>query len=169
MMQMGSVGPMLGQAHHFLKFNRGKSEYAEKRYGDEAKRIYGVLNKRLGEAEYLAGDYSIADIATWPWIARYEWQGIDWAPYPDLKRWYLSDSGASRRAARLSRAERSQPDLAAVEPRGSAPARGCAAGVVPQQPPTILRAGFASSRAPERPAPRASRLQSPAEPSPISG
>ena len=89
MMQMGSVGPMLGQAHHFLKFNRGKSEYAEKRYGDEAKRIYGVLNKRLGDAEYLAGDYSIADIATWPWIARYEWQGIDWALYPDLKRWYL--------------------------------------------------------------------------------
>jgi GST-like protein len=88
MMQMGSVGPMLGQAHHFLKFNRGKSEYAEKRYGDETKRIYGVLNKRLGEAEYLAGDYSIADIATWPWIARYEWQGIDWANYPDLKRWY---------------------------------------------------------------------------------
>jgi GST-like protein len=90
MMQMGSVGPMLGQAHHFLKFNRGLSEYAEKRYGDEAKRIYGVLNKRLGEAEYLAGEYSIADIATWPWIARYEWQGIDFASYPDLKRWYLA-------------------------------------------------------------------------------
>jgi GST-like protein len=88
MMQMGSVGPMLGQAHHFLKFNRGKSEYAEKRYGDEAKRIYGVLNKRLGEAEYLAGDYSIADIATWPWIARFEWQGIDFGLYPALERWY---------------------------------------------------------------------------------
>ena len=90
MMQMGSVGPMLGQAHHFLKFNKGKSEYAEKRYGDEARRIYGVLNKRLGDAEYLAGDYSIADIATWPWISRYEWQGIDWQPYPSLKRWYLA-------------------------------------------------------------------------------
>jgi GST-like protein len=89
MMQMGSVGPMLGQVHHFLKFNRGKSEYAEKRYGDEAKRIYGVLNKRLGDAEYLAEDYSIADIATWPWIARFEWQGIDFAQYPNLKRWYL--------------------------------------------------------------------------------
>jgi GST-like protein len=89
MMQMGSVGPMLGQAHHFLKFNPGKSEYAEKRYGDEAKRIYGVLNKRLRDAEYLAGEYSIADIATWPWIARYEWHGIDWALYPGLKRWYL--------------------------------------------------------------------------------
>jgi GST-like protein len=88
MMQMGSVGPMLGQAHHFLKFNRGKSEYAEKRYGDEAKRIYGVLDRRLRDAEYLAGDYSIADIATWPWIARYEWQGIDFALFPNVGRWY---------------------------------------------------------------------------------
>jgi GST-like protein len=89
MMQMGSVGPMLGQAHHFLKFNAGKSAYAEQRYGDEAKRIYGVLDRRLAEAEYLAGDYSIADIATFPWIARYDWQGIEWAAYPSLKRWYL--------------------------------------------------------------------------------
>jgi GST-like protein len=87
-MQMGSVGPMLGQAHHFLKFNRGKSEYAEKRYGDEAKRIYGVLDRRLRDAEYLAEEYSIADIATWPWIARYEWQGVDFGLYPHLKRWY---------------------------------------------------------------------------------
>ena len=88
MMQMGSVGPMLGQAHHFLRFNRGKSAYAEKRYGDEAKRIYGVLDRRLHDAEYLAGDYSIADIATWPWIARYEWQGVDFTQYPSLRRWY---------------------------------------------------------------------------------
>jgi GST-like protein len=88
MLQMASVGPMLGQAHHFLKFNPGKSEYAEKRYGDEAKRIYGVLDRRLGEAEYLAGEYSIADIATFPWIARYDWHGIAWALYPNLKRWY---------------------------------------------------------------------------------
>ena len=90
MMQMGSVGPMLGQAHHFLRFNKGKSEYAEKRYGDEAKRIYAVLDTRLAEAEYLADEYSIADIATWPWISRYEWQGIDWSLYPHLKRWYLA-------------------------------------------------------------------------------
>ena len=90
MLQMASVGPNLGQAHHFLRFNKGKSEYAEKRFGDEAKRIYGVLDKRLGDTEYLAGEYSIADIATWPWISRYEWQGIDWAPYPHLKRWYLT-------------------------------------------------------------------------------
>ncbi len=123
MMQMGSVGPMLGQAHHFLKFNKGKSEYAEKRYGDEARRIYGVLNKRLGDAEYLAGDYSIADIATWPWISRYEWQGIDWEPYPNLKRWYLRDRRAAGGAARLSRAEAREsdsdtPELSRIERRG---------------------------------------------------
>jgi GST-like protein len=89
MMQMGSVGPMLGQTHHFHHFNKGRSEYAEQRYLAEAIRIYGVLNRRLGEAPYLAGDdYSIADIATWPWIARYEWQGIAWGQFPNLLRWY---------------------------------------------------------------------------------
>ncbi len=90
MLQMGSVGPMLGQAHHFLKFNRGKSEYAEKRYADEAQRIYGVLDRRLADAEYLAGEYSIADIATLPWVARFEWQDIDLNRFPHVKRWYLS-------------------------------------------------------------------------------
>jgi GST-like protein len=93
MMQMGSVGPMLGQAHHFLKFNRGKSEYAEQRYGDEARRIYGVLDRRLAAAEYLAGDYSIADIATWPWIARFEWQNIDLNDFSHVKRWYVAIAG----------------------------------------------------------------------------
>jgi GST-like protein len=90
MLQMGSVGPMLGQAHHFHHFNSGKSEYSERRYVAEAKRIYGVLDRRLAERAYLAGDYSIADIATWPWISRYEWQGIEWVDYPNLKRWYLT-------------------------------------------------------------------------------
>ena len=90
MLQMGSVGPMLGQAHHFLKFHRGESEYAERRYGDEARRIYGVLDRRLAEAEYLAGEYSIADIATWPWVARFEWQNIDLNEYLHVKRWYLA-------------------------------------------------------------------------------
>jgi GSH-dependent disulfide-bond oxidoreductase len=99
MMQMGSVGPMLGQAHHFHRFNPGKSEYAEARYLGEAARIYGVLERRLAREEYLAGDYSIADIATWPWIARYEWQGIDFSQFPSLKRWYLAiaDRPAVRR------------------------------------------------------------------------
>jgi GST-like protein len=63
MWQMGGFGPMLGQAHHFLHFNPGKADYAEQRYGNEAKRLYGVLDRRLAEEEYLAGDYSIADMA----------------------------------------------------------------------------------------------------------
>lgn len=88
MMQMGSVGPMLGQVHHFLRFNNGKAPYAEERYHAEALRIYGVLDRRLAQQEYLAGEYSIADIATWPWIARYEWQSIAWESFPNVRRWY---------------------------------------------------------------------------------
>ena len=90
MLQMGGVGPMLGQAHHFLRFNPGKAPYAETRYGTEAARLYGVLDRRLQEREWLADEYSIADMATWPWISRYEWQGIDWSDFPNLKRWYLA-------------------------------------------------------------------------------
>lgn len=89
MMQMGSVGPMLGQTHHFLFYNKGKDPYAEERYSKENARIYGVLDKRLGEHQYLAGDYSIADIATWPWIARHPRQEMDLNEYPNLLRWYL--------------------------------------------------------------------------------
>ncbi len=89
MFQMGGVGPMLGQAHHFLRFNHGKAPYAEKRYGDEAKRLYGVMDRQLGQSKYLAADEcTIADIATWPWISRYEWQGVDLAGYPNVRRWY---------------------------------------------------------------------------------
>lgn len=88
--QVGGQGPMLGQAHHFLQFNPDICEYAEKRYGDEAKRLYGVMDRRLAEAAYLAGDdYSIADIAAWPWTTRWEWQGIDLNDYPNVLRWYL--------------------------------------------------------------------------------
>jgi GST-like protein len=90
MWQMGGVGPMLGQAHHFLRFNPGKAPYAEERFKLEAARLYGVLDARLREHEYLAGDYSIADIATWPWISRYEWQQMDLADYPHVARWYLA-------------------------------------------------------------------------------
>ncbi|HEY5623723.1 MAG TPA: glutathione S-transferase N-terminal domain-containing protein [Gammaproteobacteria bacterium] len=89
MMQMGSVGPMLGQTHHFVFYNPGKAEYAEQRYLKENARIYGVLDKRLGEHRFLAGEYSIADIATWPWISRYQRQRQDLNDYPNLKRWYL--------------------------------------------------------------------------------
>ena len=88
MFQMGGLGPMLGQAHHFLHYNPGKAPYADERYRAEARRLYGVLNKRLSDKEYLSGSYSIADMATWPWISRYEWQDIDWQDYPSLKEWY---------------------------------------------------------------------------------
>lgn len=89
MVQMGSVGPMLGQVHHFHRFNPGVSDYAEQRYLKEGARIYGVLDRRLADHEYLAGgEYTIADVATWPWIARYEWHGIDWADFPNVLRWY---------------------------------------------------------------------------------
>jgi GST-like protein len=88
MVQMGGVGPMLGQTHHFVFYNEGKSPYAEERYLKETARIYGVLDKRLGDKEYLAGDYSIADIATWPWIARYPRQRMELRDYPNLLRWY---------------------------------------------------------------------------------
>jgi GST-like protein len=88
MWQMGGIGPMLGQVHHFVKFNKGKAPYAEERYSAEARRLYAVLDRRLAEAEFLAGDYSIADIATWPWISRFEWQEIDLNEFPNVLRWY---------------------------------------------------------------------------------
>ncbi len=90
MLQMGGVGPMLGQAHHFLQFNPGKSEYAEQRYLQETHRLYNVLDDQLEEQDYLAGEYSIADIATWPWISRFEWQRMNLNDYSNLKRWYLA-------------------------------------------------------------------------------
>ncbi len=89
MYQMGNVGPMLGQVHHFVKFNPDVSAYSSERYSEKAVHIYGVLDKRLGESPYLAGDeYTIADIATWPWISRFEWQEMDLAAYKNLCRWY---------------------------------------------------------------------------------
>lgn len=89
MWQMGGPGPMLGQVHHFVKYNKGKSQYAEERYLKEAHRLYGVLDRRLEGRAFLAGDYSIADIAIWPWISRFEWQTVDLNAYPNVKRWYL--------------------------------------------------------------------------------
>jgi GST-like protein len=90
MWQMGGIGPMLGQVHHFVKYNKGKAPYAEERYSKEAARLYGVLDRRLEGREFLAGDYSIADIATWPWISRFEWQEIDLSRFPNVKRWYTT-------------------------------------------------------------------------------
>ena len=90
MWQMGGIGPMLGQVHHFVKYNAGKAPYAEERYLKEAHRLYGVLDRQLGEGPYIVGAYSIADMAIWPWISRFEWQTIDLNAYPNVKRWYLA-------------------------------------------------------------------------------
>ncbi|PCI41908.1 MAG: glutathione S-transferase [Rhodospirillaceae bacterium] len=91
MLQMGGVGPMFGQVHHFYKFAKEDVPYAKKRYSDEMHRLYGVLDKRLGEVEYLSGaDYSIADIAMYPWVARHEWHPSDLNDFCHVKRWYDS-------------------------------------------------------------------------------
>lgn len=93
MWQMGGLGPMLGQVHHFVKYNPEASEYASRRYSTEARRLYTVLNTRLEGRDFIAGDargtYSIADMACWPWISRFEWQNIDLAEFPNLRDWYL--------------------------------------------------------------------------------
>jgi GST-like protein len=88
MWQMGGIGPMLGQAHHFIKYNKGKAPYAEERYSKEAHRLYGVLDRRLEGRQFVVDDYSIADISIWPWISRFEWQEVDMKQYPNVKRWY---------------------------------------------------------------------------------
>ncbi|MBL4691508.1 MAG: glutathione S-transferase N-terminal domain-containing protein [Rhodospirillales bacterium] len=89
MWQMGGPGPFLGQVHHFVKYNKGKSAYAEERYLTEARRLYGVLDRRLADHEYIVDDYSIADTAVWPWISRFDWQTLNLNDYPNVKRWYL--------------------------------------------------------------------------------
>ena len=91
MWQVAGFGPMLGQAHHFLKFNRGRSTYAEHRYHKEAMRLYSVLDKRLENREFVAGDQlSVADIAIWPWASRFEYQQIQFGDYPNVRRWYIA-------------------------------------------------------------------------------
>ena len=93
MAQMGIIGPMIGQHHQFHHYNPGKSEFGEERYFKIAKRIYGELDERLSSSKYLAGnEYTIADIATWPWIARHEWHDIGLNNYKSLTRWYLDIS-----------------------------------------------------------------------------
>jgi GSH-dependent disulfide-bond oxidoreductase len=87
MFQMGGVGPMFGQAHHFLRQVKD-NPYGAERYSKETRRLYGVMNARLGQVLYLATDYSIADIATYPWVSRYEWHQVDLAEFPNVKRWY---------------------------------------------------------------------------------
>ena len=93
MWQMGGVGPMFGQVHHFVSYNPGKSPYAEDRYTNEAKRLYGVLNQRLASRDYIAGigrgEYSIADMAIFPWVGRFDWQKIDINEFPNVCDWYI--------------------------------------------------------------------------------
>ncbi|MBM3341534.1 MAG: glutathione S-transferase family protein [Betaproteobacteria bacterium] len=88
MFQMGGVGPIFGQAHHFLRAAKELVPYAIERYGKEKDRLYQVLDNRLKSQQYLAGDYSIADIATYPWVARYEWHKTDLNAVPNVKRWF---------------------------------------------------------------------------------
>ena len=97
MFQMGGLGPMLGQAHHFRIYAPEKLPYAVERYTNEAKRLYGVLDRRLAKSRYVGGaEYSIADIAVFPWLRSWKNQGIDWVDYPQLKGWF--DEVAARPA-----------------------------------------------------------------------
>ena len=96
MFQMGGLGPMLGQAHHFRIYAKEKIEYAINRYTSEAKRLYGVMDRRLAEVPYLAGDYGIADMAAFPWTRSHANQGVDLADYPNVRRWF--DAIAARPA-----------------------------------------------------------------------
>lgn len=88
MWQMGGFGPMIGQAHHFLQFKPGTSEYAEKRFHTETKRLYGVLDKQLAQSEFLVSELSIADFAIWPWASRFDYHKINLNDYPNVCRWY---------------------------------------------------------------------------------
>ena len=112
MWQLAHFGPMLGQAHHFLHFKRGTSEYAEERYRSEAKRLYGVLDRRLEGRKYIADELTIADIIIWPWSTRFDWQEIDLNNYPNVRRWYLdlADRPAFQKGYAI-------PDTTAVIPR----------------------------------------------------
>ena len=96
MFQMGGFGPMLGQTHHFLRAAKEQVPYAIERYTKETRRLYGVLDAQLAKSAYVAGDYSIADMATFPWAARHEWHKVDLAEFSNVKRWY--DAIAARPA-----------------------------------------------------------------------
>ena len=110
MFQMGGLGPMLGQAHHFRIYAPEKIEYAINRYTNEAKRLYGVMDKRLAQAPYFAGDYGIADMAIFPWTRSHANQGIDLADYPNVRRWYdaISERPAVQRGVQVL-ADRRKP------------------------------------------------------------
>jgi len=109
MFQMGGVGPMLGQAHHFRIYAPEKIEYAINRYTNEAKRLYGVIDKQLSQQPWLAGDsYSVADIATFPWLRSWQNQGVELDEYPHLKRWFneIAERPAVKRGVEVLAKER---------------------------------------------------------------
>ena len=88
MFQMGGVGPMFGQVHHFLRAAPERVEYAIERYSEETRRLYGVMDRHLAGRDWLASEYSVADIATYPWVARHEWHKVDLADFPNVRHWY---------------------------------------------------------------------------------
>ena len=109
MFQVGGVGPMLGQAHHFRIYAPEKIDYAVQRYTNEAKRLYGVMNRRLAQSKYIAGpEYSIADMAIFPWLRSWKNQGIDWNDHPHLKGWFdeISARPAVQRGVEVLAAQR---------------------------------------------------------------
>ena len=118
MFQMGNVGPMLGQAHHFRVYAPERIDYAITRYTKEANRLYAVLDRRLGESPYLAGsDYTIADIAVFPWLRSYERQGVDLREYPAVSRWFdeVSARPAVQRGLQLLAERRRKGPISAAE------------------------------------------------------
>ena len=119
MFQMGGVGPIFGQVHHFLRAAPEPVPYAIERFGKENRRLYGVLEQRLGAVEYLAATYSIADIATFPWVLRHEWQRVDLAEFPNVKRWF--DAISARPAVAGNQGTRIRTD---DETRPNKPTRG---------------------------------------------
>jgi len=111
MFQMGSVGPMLGQAHHFRRYAPQQIEYAIERYTNESRRLYGVMDKRLSQARYFAGNfYSIADMAIFPWTRSHANQGVDLAAYPNVQRWFdeVANRPAVQRGVRVLESHRRQ-------------------------------------------------------------
>ena len=112
MWQMGGLGPMAGQAHHFRIYAQEKLEYAINRYTDEVNRLYGVMNQRLADRDYLAGEYSVADMAAWPWVKPYERQGQDLNEFPHLKRWFetIGERPAVKKALSVGEEYRMKPE-----------------------------------------------------------
>ena len=115
MFQMGGVGPMQGQANVFFRYAPEKIQFAIDRYQHETRRLYEVLDRRLGESEFLAGDYGIADIATWSWVSIAGWAGVETDDLPNLKRWI--DEIAARPAVARGRAVPVAPDVEEVDPK----------------------------------------------------